>query len=57
MAAPPDLSTCERCGRAVPPSNHPQFASWTTTKDESGRVRGMLCPRCQAADDAEGAGG
>ena len=55
MAAPPDLSTCKECGRAVPPSNHPEFASWEVAKDESGKVAGMLCPACQEkAAAAEG---
>lgn len=48
--APPDLSACQDCGRAVPPSNHPDFANWLVTKDERGRVKGMLCPTCQAKE-------
>jgi len=51
--APPDLSTCQDCGRAVPPSNHPEFAEWLVTKDERGRVKGMLCPACQEKAAAE----
>jgi len=47
QTAPPDLSTCQDCGRAVPPSNHPEFPNWLVTKDERGRVKGMLCPACQ----------
>jgi DNA-directed RNA polymerase subunit RPC12/RpoP len=53
MAA--DLSSCDRCGRAVPPSNNPEFASWTVVKDEeTKRVAGMRCPACQAAEPGEG---
>lgn len=48
MAAPPDLSTCQECGRPVPPSNDPEFAKWEVAKDERGKVSGMLCPTCQA---------
>ncbi len=48
QAAPPDLSTCQDCGRPVPPTNHPEFSSWLVAKDERGRVKGMLCPACQA---------
>lgn len=44
---PPDLSTCDVCGRPVPPANHPEFANWTVTKTDSGRVGGMRCPQCQ----------
>lgn len=48
---PADLSTCDRCGRPVPPSNHPEFASWQVVKDEeTRRVSGMRCPACQAAE-------
>ncbi len=47
---PPDLSTCQRCGRAVPPANHPSFAEWEVAKDEDGKVTGMLCPACQTAE-------
>jgi hypothetical protein len=47
--APPDLSTCQSCGRAVPPANNPEFARWEVTKNEAGKVSGMLCPNCQAA--------
>jgi hypothetical protein len=47
-AAPPDLSTCERCHRPVPPTTSPEFAHWTVVKAENGRVRGMRCPNCQA---------
>lgn len=46
----PDLSTCDRCGRPVPPSNRPEFADWTLVRDESGRPAGMRCPQCQAAE-------
>jgi DNA-directed RNA polymerase subunit RPC12/RpoP len=52
MAAPADLSTCDRCGRPVPPSNRPQFADWQIVK-EDGRVKGMRCPSCQAQSAAE----
>ncbi len=48
MAAPADLSKCDRCGRPVPPSNRSEFASWTVVNDADGRVRGMRCPGCQA---------
>lgn len=52
MPAPPaDLSRCHQCGRPVPPSNRPEFASWIVVKDDSGRVSGMLCPACQAAGE------
>lgn len=51
MAAPADLSTCDRCGRPVPPSNRADFADWEIVKD-GGRVAGMRCPACQAADNA-----
>ncbi len=38
----------------MPPSNHPDFANWLVTKNERGRVKGMLCPACQAkAGNAE----
>ncbi len=50
MAAPADLSTCDRCRRPVPPSNHADFPNWTVVKDD-GKVAGMRCPTCQAADD------
>lgn len=53
MAAPPDLSRCERCGRPLPPSNHPDFSRWTTAKDAAGRVSGMRCPACQREPEAE----
>ena len=52
MAAPADLSKCNRCGRPVPPSNRPEFAEWTVVK-EDGRVAGMRCPSCQAAEPGE----
>ena len=52
MAVPPDLSRCANCGRPVPPSTRPQFADWEVVKDENGRVSGMLCPECQAAEAA-----
>ena len=52
MAAPADLSRCARCGRPVPPSNHPQFAEWEVVK-EDGRVTGMHCPACQSTDAGE----
>ena len=48
---PPDLSTCDRCRRPVPPTTNPEFAAWTVVK-EGGRVTGMRCPACQAADQA-----
>jgi hypothetical protein len=47
MAA--DLSSCDRCGRPVPPSNRPEFAEWQVVKNDAGRVAGMRCPQCQAA--------
>jgi len=50
MAAPPDLSVCKSCGRAVPPSTDPEFAEWTVVKSDTGKVAGMLCPACQAAE-------
>ncbi len=50
MAAPPDLSTCKVCGRAVPPITNPDFAKWEVAKTDAGKVAGMLCPACQAAD-------
>ena len=50
MSVPPDLSRCSNCGRPVPPSNRPQFATWTVVKDENGRVAGMRCPECQGAE-------
>lgn len=53
MAAPPDLSKCERCGRPLPPSNHPDFSRWTTAKNDTGRVSGMRCPGCQSEHEAE----
>jgi len=37
----------------VPPSNNPEFAQWLVTKDERGRVKGMLCPACQEKAAAE----
>ena len=46
---PADLSTCDRCGRPVPPSNRPEFADWEVVKDDTRRVSGMRCPQCQAA--------
>ena len=46
--APPDLSACETCRRAVPPATHPDFANWTVVKNDTGRVSGMRCPQCQA---------
>ncbi len=53
MAA--DLSTCDRCGRPVPPSNRPEFADWQVVKSDAGKVAGMRCPDCQAAtSEAEG---
>ena len=56
--APPDLSSCQSCGRPVPPSNNPDFANWIVTKDERGRARGMLCPACQekAGEESEATG-
>lgn len=51
MAA--DLSTCDRCGRPVPASNNPEFAKWVVTKNDAGRVAGMRCPQCQAAEPGE----
>jgi hypothetical protein len=55
MSTPPrDLSTCDRCGRRVPPTTDPRFASWTVVKDGN-RVLGMRCPACQAADESEAA--
>lgn len=51
--APPDLSTCERCRRPVPPTTSPEFAQWTVVKADNGRVRGMRCPNCQAQADSE----
>ena len=56
MPAPADLSKCAKCGRPVPPSNRPEFASWVVVKD-GGRVAGMLCPSCQADADADAAAG
>ena len=53
--APADLSRCHSCGRAVPPSNRPEFATWVVVKDAAGAVRGMRCPRCQAAAEASAA--
>jgi hypothetical protein len=53
MAAPPDLSTCQKCGRAVPPANNPEFPKWETAKNEDGKVTGMLCPACQAGEPSE----
>ena len=47
--APADLSTCDRCGRPVPPSNRLEFADWQVVKDDTRRVLGMRCPGCQAA--------
>lgn len=52
MAA--DLSTCDRCGRPLPPSNRPEFADWRVIKSDDGKVVGMRCPRCQPAADATG---
>ena len=50
-----DLSTCDRCGRPVPPSNRPEFPDWQVVKNEDGRVAGMRCPSCQAtAAEADG---
>ena len=49
--APPDLSTCQQCGRAVPPANNPEFAKWEVAKNEDGKVSGMLCPACQGAGE------
>lgn len=46
---PADLSTCDRCGRPVPPSNRAEFAEWQVVKDDAGKVSGMRCPACQAA--------
>ena len=46
-----DLSTCVRCRAPLPPSNHPQFAEWQVVKDDAGKVVGMRCPRCQAAEN------
>lgn len=37
----------------MPPSNHPEFAEWLVVKDDSGKVSGMRCPRCQAAEAGE----
>ena len=53
MAAPPDLSRCERCGRSLPPATHPSFSQWTTAKDDAGKVSGMRCPSCQAGHEAD----
>jgi hypothetical protein len=53
VAAPPDLSACDRCGRSTPPSTNPDFASWEVVKDDAGRVSGMRCPACQTAEDEE----
>ena len=53
MAAPADLSTCERCRRPTPPSNRPEFAHWQVVKDETGKVIGMRCPNCQAEVEAD----
>lgn len=44
-----DLSTCDRCGRPLPPSTSPDFPKWLVVKDD-GAVKGMRCPACQAAD-------
>ena len=43
-----DLSTCDTCGRPLPPSNNPVFAEWQTVKNDAGSVTGMRCPSCQA---------
>ncbi len=54
MAAPADLSTCCNCGRAVPPATNPDFANWVVVKNDAGKVRGMACPACKAAEQAKG---
>lgn len=54
MPAPPDLSRCERCGRPLPPSTHPEFSQWAIAKDDAGRVTGMRCPRCQGEHEEDG---
>lgn len=53
MPAPADLSRCDRCGRPLPPSNHTEFDAWVVIKDADGRVSGMRCPSCQAADEPQ----
>lgn len=55
MGVAADLSRCDTCGRPVPPSNRPEFASWTVVKDD-GRVTGMRCPACVAAADEDTSG-
>lgn len=55
MPAPPaDLSTCDTCRRPTPPSNRPEFAEWEVIKNDEGRITGMRCPACQAAQGDEG---
>lgn len=51
--APPDLSTCDRCRRPVPPTTSPDFAGWTVVKEDTGKVTGMRCPTCQAEAGAK----
>ncbi len=46
-----DLSACDSCRRPTPPSNHNEFAGWTVVKDDSGKVSGMRCPRCQTPEE------
>lgn len=53
MPAPPDLSRCERCGRSLPPSTHPDFSRWTIAKDDDGKVSGIRCPSCQGEPEAD----